>query len=122
MTHSTGRLAAVAVALVFSTAGVARADPSWSYSWERGPATIDADRPGTGGISLAPFAVGTMTGSHFIDGSTFTTFSSAGTTPDHFTDAAYFLTLHLTDLVSGASDSVTFTGKFNGELTATSST
>jgi hypothetical protein len=119
MMHSTGRLAAVAVALFWFTTGNAQADPSWSYSWERGPATIDSDSPGTGGVSLAPFAVGSKTGSQFINGLTFTTFSSATTTPDHFTNAIYFLTLHLTDLGSGATGSVTFDGKFNGDLTAT---
>jgi hypothetical protein len=119
MKHSTGRLATVAVALFWFTTG-AHADPSWSFSWERGPATIDADSPGTGGISLAPFAVGTKTGSQFIQGLTFTTFSSAATTaPDHFTNAAYFLTLNLTDLSSNATGSVTFNGQFNGDLTAT---
>ncbi len=121
MTHSTGRFALAAVALVLSTSGVGRAEPSWSYTWERGPAVIAADQPGTGGISLAPFATATVTGSRFIQASTFTTFSSASTEPDHFTHGAYFLTLHLTDLTSRATDAVTFRGEFDGALTATSS-
>jgi hypothetical protein len=108
--------------LLLASAG-ARADlVPWSYNWTPAAPTILADSPGTGKILLSNEPAGAAQNSSDIVATNIRTASSAAwDSPDHFTNAAYGLALTLTDKASHASGTVTFTGVFNGTLTALSS-
>jgi hypothetical protein len=111
--------------LLFWVGGTARADlmVPWTYTWSRNPLSVAADNDGTGGVSLtlSPLAAGTnLTGDNEIKAVSLSTFSSAPTgTVDTFSSSPYSLTVHLTDLNSGATGALTFSGQFNGTLSAT---
>jgi hypothetical protein len=95
---------------------------SWSYNWSRVPAdVVSADANGTSTISLTDEALGHATNSSDIVATNIRTSSTAPrATPNNFQDAAYALTLRLTDDASGESGTLTFNGVFNGTLSSTS--
>ena len=105
-------------------AGSVQADYiSWSYSWSRNPMEVHADSPGTGTISLTDegqlqHVVGN---SDVVATNLRTTSTALPGSPDNFTNAGYTLSLFLQDGASNASGTLTFSGVFNGTLTATSS-
>lgn len=115
MRRSTTLVAAFAT-LMF--AAVAQAEKlEWGYAVDRDRPAIEADVPGTGGITLTNELFRTAAGNSDIVLTSLSTFSSAPfDKPDVFTNASYALTLTLTDIASGASGSVTFSGMFNGIL------
>jgi hypothetical protein len=113
-------LGAPLVALLL--AGGARAEfIAWPYIWAPTVSAVPADSPGTGRILLTNEAAGSAVNSSDIVATDIRTASSAPyNNPDHFTNAPYGLALTLTDNASHASGTVTFTGVFNGTLTALS--
>ena len=104
-------------------AGGARAEfIAWSYNWTPTVSAVPADSPGTGKVLLTNEPAGAAVNSSDIVASDIRTVSSAPyNNPDHFTNTPYGLTLTLTDKASHDSGTVTFTGVFNGTLTALSS-
>jgi hypothetical protein len=104
-------------------AGGARAEfISWSYNWTPTVSAVPADSPGTGKILLTNEATGSAINSSDIVATDIRTVSTAPyNKPDTFTSAPYGLALTITDKASNASGTVTFTGVFNGTLTALSS-
>ena len=107
--------------LVVTTAG--RADPiAWSYSWSNSPTQVNADAPGTGYLTLSNESTQNAAGDSDIVATNIKGHSPATTGEiDTFTNKTYTLTLTLTDLASGASNTLAFTGELNGTLTAGSS-
>jgi hypothetical protein len=115
-------LLGVTLAVLLLASGGARADlVPWSYNWTPSAPTILADSPGTGKILLSNQPAAAAVNSSDIVATNIRTASSATwAAPDHFTNAPYGLALTLTDKASGASGNLTFTGVFNGDLTALS--
>src|SRR5262245_55755833 len=115
MKRSTTLLATVAM-LAFAAAAPAAAI-EWGYSVDRDRPAVEADVPGTGGVTLTNELFRPVTGDSAIVLTSMTTFSSASfDKPDAFTNAQFTLTLSLTDVASGATGTVSFTGMFNGLL------
>jgi hypothetical protein len=115
---------AAALGLLLVGAPAARADwIAWTYSWSNSPQTILADNPAGGGsIILTNEPTLSAVGNTDIVATNIHTYSTASqSAPDTFTNKPYTLTLTLTDSASGQSGSATFTGAFNGTLTANSS-
>jgi hypothetical protein len=99
-----------------------RAGPiPWTYDWSNAPSVVRADGSGTGGITLSTPPLGKVLGDSDIVATNLRTFSTAtSSAPDRFTDKAYTLVLRVTDMASGKNGMFTFSGLFNGLLTATS--
>jgi hypothetical protein len=115
---------AAALALILAMAPAARADwIAWTYSWSNSPQTILADVPSGGGkITLTNEPTLSAVGDTDIVATNIHTYSTASPgSPDKFTNKAYTLTLNLTDSASGQSGTASFSGVFNGTLTASSS-
>lgn len=94
----------------------------WTYSWSRSPAQVSADSPGTGYISLTDAGRQSAAGNSYLVAANLQAHSAAtDSNPDVFTNKTYSLSLSLGDQASGASGTLTFTGEFNGTLTASSS-
>jgi hypothetical protein len=112
----------MALALVLVTSADVRADLiHWSYNWSRSPAEVHADSPGTGKLVLTDEHLQNAVGSSDIVATNLHAYSTATpSNPDHFTNKPYTLSLFLLDQASGRSGTLTFTGVFNGTLTATS--
>jgi hypothetical protein len=103
--------------------GAARADfISWSYNWSRSPGVIASDNhPATGYITLTDESLKNAVGDSNIVATNLRTYSAASTAdPDRFTAKVYTLNLFLLDQESGRSTTLTFTGQFDGTLTAAS--
>jgi hypothetical protein len=113
MTNSSIRLPfALAVGLLY--VGAARADyMDWSYQWSIRPSPVLASGTGSVAQALGPSGHG----AHRILAAAVTTTSSATlTTPDRF-NSNFELTLHLTDLATHQTGSLTFSGNIKGTLT-----
>ena len=123
MKFSLSPLAGALLALLLAFVPEAHADLiPWSYNWSRSPSDIHADAPGTGHISLSDESQHSAVGDSDIVATNLKTFSTAqAANPDIFTAKPYAVTLTLTDLTSGTTGSLTFTGALNGQLTASSS-
>ena len=111
--------AALALLLI---SGVARAEPTWSYSFSS-TGVVTSDDGSLGTVSLLPASGGPITGSKDTGGGILAatlqaTGPAAGTTAI-FTNRTYGLTMHLTDLASGKSGDASFTGVLNGSLSST---
>jgi len=111
---------AASLAAALSWASPARASfVPWTYNWGRSPIAVQADAPGTGGISMTDESTLQASGSSDIVATNLRTFSSATrTSPDKFTNKTYSLNLFLKDNDSGQSTTLSFSGKFNGTLTS----
>ena len=123
MKFSHSHLAGVSLALLLAFVPKAHADLiPWAYNWSRSPADIHADSPGTGYIALSDESQHSAIGNSDIVATNLKTFSTATVAnPDIFTAKSYAVTLTLTDLTSGTTGSLTFTGVLSGQLTASSS-
>ena len=123
MKFSHSHFAGVSLALLLAFVPKAHADLiPWAYNWSRSPSDIQADSPGTGHISLSDESIHSAIGDSDIVATNLKTFSTAtAANPDIFTAKSYATTLTLTDLTSGTTGSLTFTGLLNGQLTASSS-
>jgi hypothetical protein len=94
---------------------------SWSYNWTPSALALPADVPGSGGLSLTNEPTKNADGTSDVVVTNIRGFSSASrSTPDKFTHAGYTFTLLLTDLASGQSTHMAFTGFFSGTMSATS--
>lgn len=123
MKRSSAPLFAVSLALVLVAGANARAGfVSWSYNWSRVPAdVISADAFGTSRLSLSDEPLGHASNNSDIVATNIRTFSNAPrANPNNFLDAAYSLTLRLTDTKSGETGTLSFTGVFSGTLSASS--
>jgi len=123
MRYSPVALGGATWALLLIGVSGARAEPiQWSYSWSRSPAEVHADSPGTGFISLTGGGLKSAAGNSYLAATNLQAHSTAPTSnPDVFTNKTYTLSLFLQDQDSGKSGTVSFTGEFNGTLTAGSS-
>ena len=109
-------LVAVVATLVFAASAPA-AGVEWGYSVDRDRPAVEADVPGTGGITLTNVLFRTAAGNSDIVLTSLGTFSSAPfEKPDTCANAAYGMTLTITDLASGQTGTLTFSGAFNGIL------
>jgi hypothetical protein len=122
MRHSPVALGGAAcVLLFFATAGARAELIQWSYSWSRSPVQVYADSPGTGYISLTDESMKSAAGNSYLVATNLQAHSTATVqNPDVFTNRTYTLSLFLQDMASGKSGTVSFTGEFNGTLTAES--
>jgi hypothetical protein len=110
------------VLLLFSTARARAELIQWSYNWSRSPAQVYADSPGTGYISLTDEGMKSAAGNSYLVATNLQAHSTASVAnPDVFTNKTYTLNLYLQDQDSGKYGTVSFTGEFNGMLTADSS-
>jgi hypothetical protein len=111
-----------AALLCLLSAAAARADfVQWSYNWSRSPGQVFADGSTTSYITLSDESQHTASGDSDIVATNLHTFSDAPPAdPAHFTNKGYTLTLSLTDLASGKSGQLVFTGQFNGDLSSQS--
>ena len=108
--------------LFFGTASVRAELIQWSYSWSSSPTQVYANGPGSGYISLTGEGLKSASGSSYLVATNLQAHSNAAVaTPDVFTNKTYTLNLSLTDQSSGQSGTLSFTGEFNGTLTAESS-
>jgi hypothetical protein len=121
--RSTSTLFGWTLACLLGAGTAARADLiSWSYNWTPSSPAIFADSPGTGKITLTNEPLASAVGTSDIVATNLKVFSTANpATPDTFTNAAYSLTLLLTDTASKQSGSLTFKGEFNGTISALNS-
>jgi hypothetical protein len=113
-----------AVAGLLLAGAPARADfVQWTYNWQPGSLAASADSPGTGGVSFSNQPAAAATGNSDIVATNLRVFSTATpSNPDKLmTGGAYTLSLTLTDLASGASGTLTWTGKLTGTFSATNS-
>jgi hypothetical protein len=109
------------VLLFFSTAGARAELIQWIYNWSRSPTTVMANSPGTGYISLTDEGMKSAAGNSYLVATNLQAHSTASQNhPDVFTNKTYQLSLYLQDTASGKYATVTFTGEFNGTLTANS--
>jgi hypothetical protein len=114
---------ATAGAWVLLAAAVARADlVPWSYNWTPGaPAVLDDTADG-GKITMTNEPTGKAVGSSDIVATNLKTYSKADpASPDQFTNKGYSLVLALTDNDSHQAGTLTFTGVFNGTISAQNS-
>jgi hypothetical protein len=112
---------AACVLVLFTTAGARAELIHWSYSWSRSPVDVHADSPGTGYISLTDQGLKSAAGDSYLVATNLQAHSTASIqNPDRFTNKSYTLTLYLQDKDSGKSGTLSFTGEFNGALTADS--
>jgi PEP-CTERM motif len=120
MMDSPARLAGLGLLVVLALAGASRADTiHWYSTWSSSPTEVNSDILGAGKITLSgnPSAVEHDTNSYTtaVNIQTYLAPAAASAT---FTNAPYELDLTLTDKTSGDSHVFSFTGVFNGTLTA----
>jgi hypothetical protein len=113
---------AAALALCLFGGASARADfVGWSYNWTPSSTEVFANDPTMGKIMLSNEPGASTVGDSFVVATNIRTVSSADPkTPAQFTDAFYSLTLTITDDDSKKTDSMVFTGKFDGTVSAKS--
>jgi hypothetical protein len=123
MSHSPVALGGTACFLLLLGSATGRAELiQWSYNWSRSPVNVVADSPGTGYIALTDEGMKSAAGNSYLVATNLQAHSTAPVSdPDVFTNKKYTLTLFLQDQSSGKSGTVSFTGEFNGNLTAQSS-
>jgi len=109
--------------LFFGTASARAELIQWNYSWSSSPTQVYANGPGSGYISLTGSnGLKSAAGSSYLVATNLQAHSTASVAnPDVFTNTTYTLNLYLQDQASGQSGTLTFTGEFNGTLTAESS-
>jgi PEP-CTERM motif len=116
MNRLTTLFATVAMVL-FAAAAQADTIRTWGYTVDRDRPAVEADMPSTGGITLTNELFREAAGDSDVVLTSLSTFSSAAfETPDTFSAKPYSLTLTITDLESGQTGSLTFSGVFNGIL------
>ncbi len=118
MKYSLMRLYAAALTVCLFAGARARADfVDWTYNWTPSATEIFADKPSMGKITLSNEPGGSTSGDSYIVATNLQTVSSAtAQNPAKFTNAPYSLTLSITDSASGKSNSMVFSGQFNGVL------
>jgi hypothetical protein len=122
MRHTPAALAGAVLAGLLAAGGDVRAEfVHWSYGWSRSPEAVRADSPGTGSVTLTDEGLRSAAGDSDVVATNLRTWSTAGADrPDRFTARPFALRLFLLDQASGKSGALTFTGRFDGTLTAES--
>jgi hypothetical protein len=94
----------------------------WSYNWSRSPAEVhSSNHGGAGFISLTKEGMKSAAGDSYLVATNLQAHSKASLkNPDVFTNRAYTLKLFLQDKDSGQSGTLSFTGEFNGTISAES--
>jgi hypothetical protein len=121
------RVAKAVLTAVFVVAALgwsqARADfVPWSYNWEPSALVVKAGGASTGGLNMTDEPLKHADGTSDIVVTNIRAFSSAGRgTPDVFSHAAVSFALLLKDELSNKTATLTFSGFFNGTISATSS-
>jgi PEP-CTERM motif len=108
-------LVGTTLALLLASSGSALAGPGYYYDWTPNPATIQSNTPGQGTINLQ--STGSVLGvasTNVIAAQVWVTSIQHFDMPAQFTNAAYTLSLKLTDEPSGQSGVFTFQGLLNG--------
>ncbi len=120
-THTMSRRAGIAFVLLFLAGASTRADlVQWAYNWQPSATKIMADGGGSGYLTLTNDSVKTTVNSSNTVITNLRSVSTAtSAAPDTFTHAPVSFTMHLEDLASKATGSVTFSGFFSGMLTST---
>ena len=115
MSHLKTLLVAPIIALLLIAVPHARAgNINWTYNWQPGALALYGDAGTTGGyVAFTNQPSGAATGSSDVVASNLRTVSQAAPgTPDSFNAAGdYSLTMQITDLPSGQTGTLTFTGK-----------
>jgi hypothetical protein len=111
-------LGGTTLALLLAGVSTAHAGPiPWTYNWSRSPSQVHADAPGTGYISLTDEKLVPTAGDSDIVATNIQTHSTATPqNPDVFTNAAYTVSLLITDGDSGKTGTLTFHGVLNGTI------
>src|SRR5579875_3196969 len=119
--HLLPTCAGIALALLFWTGASARADLSWTYNWTPNPTQVNATSGGPGYLTLTNEPDHTATGS---SNTVITNIQAVSTAPPSnpavFDHAPVSFTLQLEDLTSKATDTLSFSGYFSGNITADS--
>jgi hypothetical protein len=112
----------MALAALLLGGAAARADlASWKYNWTPNVPAIFSDQ-GNSKITLTNEPSGNAVGTSDIVATNLKTFSTADpNNPDTFSHKGYGLVLALTDVASGTTGTLTFSGEFNGTLSSLSS-
>jgi hypothetical protein len=121
--HSLPTCAGIALALLLLANASARADVSWNYNWEPSAPKVYANSGGSGYLALTDEPDHTATGSSNTVITNIQAVSAApSSNPAVFTNAPISFGLQLTDSASNTTTStpITFSGYFNGNITANS--
>jgi hypothetical protein len=123
MKFSPSALGRFAVVVLLATTPTALADPiPWVFAWSRSPADLRADAPGAGRVEMTADGPTMAAGDSDMVATNLLTHSTAtDARKDVFTGSPYTLTLSLTDVLSGATGTLQFSGKIDGWVTAKSS-
>ena len=116
-------LVPMAAALFFSASSAKAGLINWKYNWSPSSLAINADDPSGGHVSLTNEPAGSATGSSDVVATNLRTVSNApATAPDTLhPQGAYTLTVQITDIESGTSGQLAFTGKLGGTFSDTNS-
>jgi hypothetical protein len=121
MTHFSKLAALFALAVLAIATPPARADfVPWSYNWEPSSTFIHAATNPLAGLSLTNEPLKTAMGSSDVVVTNIRAFSTAPRTRPDSLHAPYTFTLLLTDLLSGQSAVLKFSGFFSGTISSTS--
>ena len=119
--HSLPACAGIALALLIATNAPARADISWDYNWTPSTTQVNANSGGPGYLTLTNEPGGSNTGN---SNTVITNIQAVSTAPSSnpatFNNVPVSFALQLTDSASKATDSLSFSGAFNGYITANS--
>ncbi len=93
----------------------------WSYNWAPGSVNIPATQ-GSGSLTLSNETAHRVTGNSDVVATNITTSSTASRGPgaDQYINAPWVLSVAITDVASGATGTLTFTGTFNGFVSVAS--
>ena len=116
------RLLATALAVWLAGASAARAEfMGWTYSFDDSGLTINPNAgqaSGSIGIALPPGGSATTAIPNIILAASTSALGTPASAADQFVNAAYFVTLTITDAATSKSHDFTFHGQLNGSLTA----
>ena len=116
-----GRLLAAALTVWLAGASAARAEfMGWTYSFDDSGLTINPNAgqaSGSIGIALPPGGSATTTIPNVILGASTTALGTPDSPADQYVNAAYFVTLTITDPTANKSHDFTFHGLLNGSAT-----
>jgi hypothetical protein len=116
----TTTLCGAALIVLLTGAASARAGlVHWSYDWSSSPGQVFSDGAGTSKITLSDEKRRSVVGDSDVVATNLRTYSTApDSNPDHFTNKAYHLSLAILDIQSNSQGTITFSGLFNGTVSA----
>jgi hypothetical protein len=121
MAKISGRLLATALAVWLAGASAARAEfMGWTYSFDDSGLTINPNggqASGSVGVALPPGGTATSTIPNVILAASTTALGTPASPADQYVNAAYFVTVTITDPTANKSHDFTFHGMLNGSAT-----